>query len=365
MGFSISYQKIQPEFLYTKKLEKVLNSPETNAEHLEEMCEVYRSTEPVMLQLTSTKRLYKSLIVLNENTNNNKPIIAACIPPKTGTSNWQILLNSIYKNVSIAESFKTKKLVGDAFYSNLPRLFSINGEPSINSKNLRLIKSGKMDAIIDLFSEKLKVGRNSDKIDPINNKPIHPRPIAVMNARHPLARIISAWRSKFTIYSSGFNNSVTKSFLAQIHDCKNQDDDLNIHPPKRMYCSFRTFLNLLVTKWANQTQLARERVNEHFTPITYLCAPCTIPYGLVTKSENSVSDARVFLKKLNNSGFYFPGLELPGKYNHTFIKGETDHEIVSSIKTFTQDVDKDDLRKFYDIYYWDFVLFGYEMKMFL
>ena len=172
---------------------------------------------------------------------------------------------------------------------------------------------------------------------------------------------------------------------------------------------------MLLKDILNSNDLLVGKVNEHFLPITYYCAPCDVPYNFISKQETSTSDSRLLLKYLSefykdqgyldfSEGlmdqdlFYLKGRYMVGdsersgpnqnnkitdlqllqlfiseekqekQQHHQQQNNKNSTEISEEMKLLLQyykNIDSEMIRQLYRIFYWDFKLFDYNVDLFL
>lgn len=396
------------QILEIQKSKNEINQPKNLYERrkllLEEKCENYKKYQPLYLKTVNYFYLHRSIKVLNDDLNSrDKPLITACIPPKTGTTNWQIFLYSILKGKTIKEATELKNLLKDKVYQTLPRMIyngmddsnmALNSSDETvelyhNSQNFLQMQSSRPLLYLSLLQDKIKERNDT---------------ISIINVRHPFSRLISAWRSKFSIYKTTnssikfdiqdpetWTNPVTNQFKNEILDCMDYDKSQNRQPERHKFCTFSSFVEMLVDHILTKDLYTRGRINEHFLPITYYCSPCDVDYDVVSKSETSDEDSRYFLNKIiqtmnqknseietkhlkwqppksptNSRQKYIDNLKnlkLPNKYTSTLLPDSSD--FVNSLLEYFKNVPSKYIYLLYQQFYWDFELFGYEIQPFL
>ena len=358
----ISFSSINTSFPSKYTLSSSENQRRENSKRLQKLynqCQNYKSNLPVRLTQAAYNYLPQALNVLEATSYNKQGLIAACIPPKSGRTNWYTLLYAIYENTTIDEAVQYKKEAGGDFYFSLPKLLSNSKKVMKNGKyiftsNKSSQNLAQIPFYIRTLIEKLKIG--VDEKVTYSARKISKQNQAILNVRHPFTRLLSAWRSKFTVYSK---TEIAKAFKKNIDKCKQLDRIHEWESPKKKYCSFKAFIRMLVTD-LTQDNIANGLINEHFLPITYYCAPCLLPYTQIIKAETSEADSKLFLSNLGISH-----LTLPGRYEQSLVKGDTIENQLLSAKEYYNDIDKQEILKLYEIFYWDFQLFGYNVDQFL
>ena len=106
----------------------------------------------------------------------------------------------------------------------------------------------------------------------------------VPSKRHPLSRLLSAWRNKFAKSFSASKKYFGRYgvFIKQFYA-----DDEFVH--EDYLVSFPAFLKFVVFSHLKKPQL----LNTHWMPYFQACSPCGIDYQVVSKQESSLADAQV------------------------------------------------------------------------
>ncbi|XP_076752599.1 carbohydrate sulfotransferase 11 [Xylocopa sonorina] len=117
--------------------------------------------------------------------------------------------------------------------------------------------------------------------------------------RHPLERLLSAYRNKLEpkregssrYFQTRFGRKIIKRYRrnASEQSLKNGDD-----------VTFREFVEFVTDNSSNETR------NEHWNPIYELCQPCLVNYNLVSKYESLVEDATEVLERMGVESVNFP-----------------------------------------------------------
>lgn len=157
--------------------------------------------------------------------------------------------------------------------------------------------------------------------------------------RHPLERLLSAYRNKFvenlainarfhTIYGrkiiKRYRINATKESLERGHDV-----------------TFDEF-----SRFVTDTEGPEKPLNEHWRPMVELCRPCEIKYDLIGKYETLDEDARLVLDTISpNRPLKFP--TQPSANNSAVIKD------------FYRMLKPDLLQKIYGLFNLDFRIFDY------
>ena len=272
-----------------------------------------------------------------------------CLPPKTGTTNWQIALIE-------------NQLRNDNNIDNTTELdFSDLIPPKIFKKSEKLLK---INPNIDHRKQFLKnLIMNEDKTW-ING----------INARHPYARLYSAYNQKFekryyTTYYTVYKNHGDVMMLLDAQwgrDGKkfhsnltyrsdepptSADDGRYENEPEHI-ASFESFLTLITLTY-NISPLI---LDQHWQPSWIFCNPCKENYNVnfIAHTETADNDSKYFLGKT----FQSRGLDAYGfqpAYGNSTTKYKDKY--VEALGENWQETDL--MKKIYKIYEIDFELYGY------
>lgn len=161
-----------------------------------------------------------------------------------------------------------------------------------------------------------------------------------MVVRHPLERLLSAYRDKFTSvtdHNVHFHLKYGRRIVRKFR-----------HKPSRKSLkyghdvTFREFVQYIVSERGS------EDFNPHWRPFTQLCYPAHIHYDFTGKFETLNKDMRFVLHRMDPAAcpLHFPEL-LHKPTSHHYV-----HEYFANISA-------SDMTKLYTIYKNDFLLYGY------
>ncbi|XP_072181002.1 carbohydrate sulfotransferase 11-like [Diadema setosum] len=169
--------------------------------------------------------------------------------------------------------------------------------------------------------------------------------------RNPFIRLLSAYKDKFESlwqYRDNPNGIYFRRFAADI---------MHKYRPNATEEELRSGENVTWPEFVLYVSHLRESdFNEHWTPMYRLCAPCQIRYDFVGRIENIGNDYRYLQKKLLN--FTHAPTRFPGQYDRPTNSSEYTYDAYGEV-TLQQ------LRQLWDIYKWDFWLFGYKKPDFI
>jgi len=167
-----------------------------------------------------------------------------------------------------------------------------------------------------------------------------------MTSRHPLERILSAYRDKFFLNGdfdferkkvTEFRRLYGNKIIAKYRKSTPSDPKYEKAP------TFREFVEYLV-------DLPISKFNDHWIPMYLQCMPCHIKYTIISRLDTISRDSDLIFKTLELSA------RLPKSH---VTQGITTDNTVSS---YYSTISKDLLEKLYNIYKFDFLLFNYTMN---
>lgn len=187
-----------------------------------------------------------------------------------------------------------------------------------------------------------------------------------INVRHPLARLESCWRDKFTFHGIATHDGPINWYKLHWRECnKHENKDTLAAKPKNQKCSFVAFL-----KFITQGKGLTSMKDKHWTPISWTCSACLVKYDMITKIETVDSDFSQFLEKMDLSDSLG---NFEKAYNASHFKDETRAEnlqqryqnYIKKLQNLYKSIPKSTILDLYKIYFWDFKLFGYDILPFL
>ena len=252
-----------------------------------------------------------------------------CIPPKTGTTNWQ---REFIKNFLYPHKPTENMLDPPMIFKVHPRVSQIGGTTQTLSDLARQEgldnnprgKGTPSRANLNMKLRKNVVGSSSDFFRGIN-------------VRHPFARLVSAYRQKFgTKYYTRHKATYQQwGKIMQYFDKKLYPEYQN----DEFIASFSSFLRMIV-------YLKHQRfMNSHWKSYEYLCSPCTFPYDFISRTETAANDSRVFFDRIIGDR----DQSIQGAYGGHVFKA----------RPFFKEVKPALVQKVYEIYKEDFSMFGY------
>ncbi len=102
--------------------------------------------------------------------------------------------------------------------------------------------------------------------------------------------------------------------------------------------------------------------NEHWYPVYLMCLPCRYNYSVVSSVETLASDSADILRHLSKIITKTNKSSLPRLHA---AKGETPNKTQNKAEHYFSQITKQQVKKLYDKYFFDFELFGYDIEPYL
>ena len=252
---------------------------------------------------------------------------------------------ALEKNISMEELIKNDKNWAMHSHRYLKRLAKVFEKIEMNE--------GNENAKIDLLSKLSK-----------SKKHIH--------VRHPFSRLYSCWKDKMHYWKEKPKSSKDEKTFIKKH---NIEIDNYTEKWSTKISKYETQKSLKTKNKFNSTfsweaflkyVISREEINKHWYPINKICQPCLIKYDFVTKLESIEVDSEKVIEKFENIATAgrlkigkFPKANRSGKSQAG--SSDVNPEVLSAFR----EIDKSMIRKLYDFYEDDFLMFGYDVKSFL
>uniref|UniRef100_A0A4X2KDT8 Carbohydrate sulfotransferase n=2 Tax=Vombatus ursinus TaxID=29139 RepID=A0A4X2KDT8_VOMUR len=160
----------------------------------------------------------------------------------------------------------------------------------------------------------------------------------VLVTRHPLERLVSAYRDKL-LHSEPYYMHVADKIRTAVRGSRAPKNQRNLTFPE-----FVTFI----------LRQPPADLDVHWKPIALLCSPCSVRYGVLIWHENMSSEAEQALRFL---GIPSPGL-FPSAKVHQSEK-RTDDQLT---RHYLGQLSPEQLSGLYNLYFLDFTLFGYHIQ---
>lgn len=226
--------------------------------------------------------------------------LVLCTVPKAGTTNWQRVLSTLKSNFST----KPEDWRGQKIYKQANRLSKYLPDSD------------------DVTRYELQKKVNDEDF------------LKVISVRHPLTRLLSAWRDKFALVDG--SQYWHKKYGNYINEKYSQPDEPA--DPKH-YVTWLSFLRYIAAE-------PEQYFDYHWRSFWKFCKPCSIRYDFIVKSETSEQDAREVFKHLRIND----KIHLPKRYKNSL-----------SPSKYYENIPDDLLQQIYEKYRMDFELFGYSL----
>ncbi|NXC39580.1 CHST9 sulfotransferase, partial [Penelope pileata] len=159
----------------------------------------------------------------------------------------------------------------------------------------------------------------------------------VMFTRHPLERLVSAYRDKFLHPEPYYSTAVANVIRAMFRKNKNSSEKV----------SFQEFVSFIIANPPNALDI-------HWKPMFLLCDPCNIRYDILGKYETLGLDSERVLKAIGApKSLQYPSLKKYGSDKRT--NGDITVEYLRQLSS-------EQIEKIKKLYQMDFLLFNYTMK---
>ncbi|NXJ65721.1 CHST9 sulfotransferase, partial [Rostratula benghalensis] len=159
----------------------------------------------------------------------------------------------------------------------------------------------------------------------------------VMFTRHPLERLVSAYRDKLLHSEPFYSVTVANEIRAMFRKNKNSSEKV----------SFQEFVNFITAKPPNTLDI-------HWKPMFLLCDPCNIHYDILGKYETLGLDSEHVLRVIGApESLHYPNLKRYSSEKRT--NGDITLE-------YLRQLNSEQMEKIKKLYHMDFVLFNYTMK---
>ncbi|XP_061468785.1 carbohydrate sulfotransferase 9-like [Rhineura floridana] len=222
-----------------------------------------------------------------------------CEVPKVGCSNWKKILLLLTLNLS-----------RDPFEVNQDTIHTTNLLKRLSSYP---------------FDQQAKLLNNCTK---------------VMFTRHPLERLVSAYRDKLLHSDEPYYVSVAKEIKTLFGGGQHTSEEV----------TFQEFVNFIVTRTPNYLDI-------HWKPMFMLCDPCNIHYDILGKYETLGEDAEHVLQRIGApKDFHYPDFKRYGSEERTNSN--------ITLKFF-RELSKDQIQKLKVLFQMDFSSFNYSSETLL
>ncbi|NWT84329.1 CHST8 sulfotransferase, partial [Lanius ludovicianus] len=159
----------------------------------------------------------------------------------------------------------------------------------------------------------------------------------VMFTRHPLERLVSAYRDKLLHSEPFYSTTVANEIRAMFRKNKNSTEKV----------SFQEFVSFIIAKPPHTLDI-------HWKPMPLLCDPCNIQYDILGKYETLGLDSERVLEVIGApESLQYPSLKRYGSEKRTY------RDITLE---YLRQLTSEQIEKIKKLYEMDFFLFNYTMK---
>lgn len=156
--------------------------------------------------------------------------------------------------------------------------------------------------------------------------------------RDPFARVISGYRSKLLQNNKQYHKTIGKLIVKRYRKNPTKESLEGGHD-----VTFPEFVKFL-------TDAKTKNLDGHFKPMFQMVLPCSVHFDYIGKLETAEEDATYILQNTH--------------VDHLIHFKQTQRNVSHDQATFDRyfsDVPRQDVKRLYEMYYPDFVLFGYEL----
>lgn len=162
--------------------------------------------------------------------------------------------------------------------------------------------------------------------------------------RHPIERLVSAYRNKLVINSTSASVFKKKYGVAIMKKYRRTDSTAHQNASKSGHgVTFAEFVSYLT----DTQQESNEVLNEHWAPYVDLCHPCALNYNIIGKYETLEEDSEYILRRIGSP----PDLHFP-----PLVTSRTETLVADHLASLPDDLS----RSLYNMYRPDFKLFQYD-----
>uniref|UniRef100_A0A336LZ33 Carbohydrate sulfotransferase n=1 Tax=Culicoides sonorensis TaxID=179676 RepID=A0A336LZ33_CULSO len=167
--------------------------------------------------------------------------------------------------------------------------------------------------------------------------------ITFLIVRHPFERLLSAYRDKLQFaLPHTFHAALGQKIIRKYREKKYQ-----LKPGKYAirWPTFGEFAEFLIHEYK-----AKKELDMHWTPITTFCTPCQVKFDIIAKFETLDEDQQYLIHKASLSHLISPQWKNSGKGKNT----------ADLLKKYYSTLTQRQIREIYEIFKYDFELFGYD-----
>ncbi|XP_068238544.1 carbohydrate sulfotransferase 11-like [Palaemon carinicauda] len=193
--------------------------------------------------------------------------------------------------------------------------------------------------------------------------------LAFVVSRHPFHRLVSAYQNKIIEAEKRRQHYVDlrKLILERYH----RENDLtnSTLPTFRDFCAY---IADTTEEWLRDMN-GKEPPDPHWMPMTYMCSPCNLHYDVYSKLDTMEEDARFIATQcglediIKPRAMFNPSSNLQKEEHRTNEEEGSDdmNKIAESKKNiytkYINELSKEEIERLYDIYKFDFEIFGYSV----
>ncbi|XP_043284254.1 carbohydrate sulfotransferase 11-like [Venturia canescens] len=165
--------------------------------------------------------------------------------------------------------------------------------------------------------------------------------VSFLIVRHPFERLLSAYRDKLEqSLPHTFHSKLGTHIVSQY---RRKDPKKGIRQGPR-YPHFEEFVRWLLCEWR-----AGYELDMHWTPVVNFCTPCQVRFDVIAKFETLHDDQNYLIKQAHVGHIIKPEWKNP-------TRGVQTKDV---IKNYFAQLTKSQIADLYEMFRYDFVLFGY------
>ena len=294
---------------------------------------------------------------------------------------WHLMMLAIQRNTTISKlesmysKWGTAKIYNDFLPFNKIIGSVLRSDESVREARMEIVQNALIDKeIFGNFSSEIPKNSETIKTSGTTKNSKSSETLKLLTVRHPLARLQSCHRDKFTIWENTTENYRVHNAHIRAYRSGTRWTDywkavskyetvgsLKTKSKFEMV-SFQAFLKFLTD--------GNHMKNPHWKPVYKTCSTCLIDFNYISKLETVRSDSKEIMDILNVQtigGFpeAYSGAETRGKKNTGEITEKNsdgdDLEYVKKLRKFYAKIPENTLLKIEEIYHWDFELFNYHL----
>ena len=233
-----------------------------------------------------------------------------CVIPKVACTNWKRAMARLSGRLNNTDS-------------EALRLMNVHGEALLNQLGLRHLNTYPLEEIRMRMDKYYKF----------------------MFVRHPLERLLSAYRDKFTIqnkWTEHFQHKYGRRIIRSLRK----------DPSKESLAEGNDVTFSEFVKYVSKKAMSSRASNPHWTSYYDLCHPCSIKYDFIGKFDTFTVDSTYILSKLSKS-------DCPQPFPTIMPSGATTRQVMSE---YYKTLSRSDISVLVQAFLPDFVMFGYDLN---